>query len=526
MTPFANLPFDTLADGTVLSAVRGAVTLILPEAALVGAACVLFLAGAFLRGRLLPGLIVAIALAGAIGLAAYSASAESSAAETLATAGMTASPIDPGPAAAFGRWLALAAGAVALLAANKDFTRDTAFDYLGCGLVMVAGTSLVARANDLVGLYLALEMLSIPTYVLLYLPSQTKPAQEAAIKYFLLSILSSGILLFGFSYLYGVTGTTNLTAMAETLLNYSGNGQVSALAVLGMVLTVAGLAFRFTAVPFHYYAPDVYQGGPTGVVGLLAVLPKIAGFAALLRVLALFGQNPANAPFPTVTQIPLMLWVMAAVTMTLGNVAALMQENLKRLMAYSGVAHAGYMLIGVVAATAGGGTEGSAALLYYLIAYALMTLGVFAVIAHLQADDRPVELVDDLAGIGTSHPVAAAALGVSLLSLIGLPLTAGFTGKLMLFMSAFQAPDGPGTLGSLSIILVAIAAINAAVGAVYYLRILGVMYLRSPLRPAEPQPRGNYAPLLAAIICAVGTVAIGSYPKPVADAAKAALRHK
>jgi NADH-quinone oxidoreductase subunit N len=521
MTPFAAAPLDPLLDPAALS---GAIALLIPEAALVGAACVLFLAGAFVRGRALAGFCTAIALLGAGVLAVTLAPSEAAALQELGTGGLLTSPIDPSGAASLGRWLALIAGALGLLVAGKDLTRDNAFDYLGCGLVMIAGTSLVARANDLVGLYLALEMLSVPTYVLLYLPSQSKAAQEAAIKYFLLSLLSSGMLLFGFSYLYGVTGSTNLTAIVGTLRNAAALGEVSTLAVLAMVLTIVGLAFRFTAVPFHYYAPDVYQGGPTGTVSLLAVLPKIAGFVALLRVLGQFGPAAAEQAFGTPTQIPLMLWVMAAITMTLGNVAALVQDNLKRMLAYSGVAHAGYMLIGIVAVSAGGGTEGVQALMLYLAAYALMTFAAFAAIAYLQAPDRPVELIDDLAGVGQSHPLLAGSLGIALLSLIGLPLTAGFMGKFMLFVSAFQAPNGKDTLGDLSVILVLIGAINAAIGAVYYLRVLGVLYLRSPLRPSEgPGTAANYGPLLAAVLCAVGTIALGCYPKLVTDTIRIAF---
>ncbi|MGL4424455.1 MAG: NADH-quinone oxidoreductase subunit N, partial [Gemmataceae bacterium] len=316
---------------------------------------------------------------------------------------------------------------------------------------------------------------------------------------------------FGFSYLFGVTGTTNLTAMHSTLAEHHASQGIP-MATLAMVLAAAGLGFRITAVPFHYYAPDVYQGGPIGVITQLAVIPKLAGFVALAKVLGLFDGVLA---FPTVTQIPLMLWVLAAITMTIGNMFALVQENLKRLLAYSGVAHAGYMLIGLAAAPTDGAVP---AVLVYLVAYILMTVGVFAVIAYLNSPERPVETIDDLAGAGQSHPIASAFLAVALLSLIGIPMFAGFWGKLGLFVAAFRASGAEGGLGHLYQVLTVVAAVNAAIGAIYYLKLLGVLYLRSPLKPPEPA-RGT-GPLIAAGVCAVATLVLGIYPNPVANIAR------
>ena len=441
------------------------------------------------------------------------------------------SPIDAGPGATFIRWVALGVGMIVLLLTTKEAVREIAADYYACVLVVIAGASLAGRANDLISLYLALELISIPTYVLLYLPSQTRTAQEAAIKYFLLSILASTFLLFGLSYLYGLTATTNLTAMTSTFAA-AHHEAVSPLATLAMVLVVAGIGFKITAVPFHYYAPDVYQGGPTGVIAQLAVVPKVAGFVALARILGMMTPPLSEQAFPATTQVPLLLWVLAAITMTVGNVMALAQDNLKRLMAYSGVAHGGYMLLGLVAATSYAQQDlkqvpvsiaGVDAMLFYLVAYSLMTLGVFAVIAYLHSSDRPIETIEDLAGVGQANPVIAVLLAIALLSLIGLPLTAGFDGKVMLFFAAFRAPAADG-LGHLYQVLVVVAAVNAAIGAVYYLRILGVMYLRSPLRPAV-RTRG-LGPLAAATACAFLTVAIGVYPKPLSEAATLAAPAK
>ena len=259
-------------------------------------------------------------------------------------------PFDPTGLAAFVRWLALGSAAVFLLLAWPEMRDDNAADYAACTLVVAAGLSLVGRANDLVSLFLALELVSIPTYVLLYLPVRTRLSQEAAVKYFLLSVLSSAILLFGFSYLYGLTGTTNLGAVVQTL-SEAHRQSVSPMALVAAMMVVAGLGFRVTAFPFHWYAPDVYEGGPTGVVAQLSFVPKVAGLVALARVLGLLSPPIDRLPFDSIhTLIPLMLWIVAAATMTFGNVLALLQDNLKRLLAYSGIAHGGYMLLGLVVA--------------------------------------------------------------------------------------------------------------------------------------------------------------------------------
>jgi NADH-quinone oxidoreductase subunit N len=421
-----------------------------------------------------------------------------------------------------------------------------ATEYYACLLIAGAGASFVGRANDLITLFLSLELLSIPTYVLLYLPVRTHLNQEAAAKYFLLSVMSSAILLFGFSYLYGLAGSTNISAITAALTNaHAGINDhpnvLSPMALLGIVLVTAALGFRVTMVPFHFYAPDVYQGGPTGVVAQLAVLPKIAGFTALGRLLGMFGSHALHLPFEAATQFPLLLWILAILTMTVGNVLALLQDNLKRMLAYSSVAHAGYMLMGLIVASSlpetlgtpridpanekvlgvvGPTVGGIDALLVYLVAYALMTLGAFAIILYLSSSERPVESIDDLAGIGRSHPLPAAAMAIFLFSLIGMPLTAGFAGKLLLFMGAFTAPSGTGEMGNLYRVLAVVAAVNSAIGAYYYLRVIGVMFLRSPLRPL---PGSQAIPaLLAAVVLALATLFFGIYPEPLARAARKA----
>jgi NADH-quinone oxidoreductase subunit N len=503
--------------------------LVLPETVLVGTACALFLL-ALVTPRRGPAVGVAALGLVAAAVTAYAVGASEVAqfwavVEGTAYAPRTVAPFDPTGAAAFVRWLSLAAAGVFLLAGWPEVRDRFAPEYAACLLVVAAGASLAARANDLVALFLALELVSIPTYVLLYLPVRGKAGHEAAVKYFLLSVLASAVTLFGFSYLYGLTGTTNLGGVTDVLARAHQTG-VTTTAVVAVMMVLAGLTFRIAAVPFHFYAPDVYEGGPTGVVAQLAFVPKVVGFLALARVLGLLDHPVTQLPFDAAhTLVPLMLSVIAAASMTFGNWMALVQTNLKRLLAYSGIAHAGYMLIGVVVACAlpdapTPGRNGLDAVLFYLVAYGLMTVGVFAVLLHLPGAP---DSVDDLAGLGKTHPVSAVVLCVLLFSLIGLPLTAGFVGKFLLFVGALDAP-AVGPMRNMYWLLAVVAVVNAAVGAVYYLRVLGVLYLRSPLK--ESEPRRLTPSLAAALVCAVLTVALGVYPKPLVQAARAAVPTK
>jgi NADH-quinone oxidoreductase subunit N len=442
---------------------------------------------------------------------------------------VTAAPLVPDAAAAFVRWVALVSALVLVAMAWAETDRTNAAEYYACLLTTAAGASLAGRANDLVTLFLALELLSIPTYILLYLPARTKLNQEAAAKYFLLSVMSSGVLLFGFSYLYGLTGSLNLVvivdALAKAHADVGAGAPPNPMALLAAVLVIAALGFRITAVPFHFYAPDVYEGGPAGVVAQIAFLPKLAGFVALARVFGLLGPDARHLPFDPNTQIPLLLWMIAVMTMTVGNVLALLQDNVRRMLAYSSVAHGGYMLMGVVVAGAlpdarsAPDVGGIDALLVYLVAYGMMTLGAFAVILFLSTPERPVEAIDDLAGLGQSHPVSAAALAVCLFSFIGLPATLGFAGKLLLFTGALTAPE-VSPVRSLCQLLAVIAAVNAAVAAYYYLRVIGVMYLRTPLRPLVSSRA--VPTFLTAVALAGATLFFGIYPEPIRRAASQA----
>jgi NADH-quinone oxidoreductase subunit N len=499
--------------------------LIIPELILGLAACVLFVGAAFRADRNLWATVALLALLVA-GVALYFSRIlpVPLASRFLSPNAMDFLVLDP--LAILTKAIALVGGVILVLASWKEVPDRQAGEYHACLLVIVAGLCLTGVANELVTLFLALELTSIPTYVLLYLPRYDRPAQEAAMKYFLLSIFSSALLLFGFSYLYGLGGTTHLPSLFDA---FSGREGLPGLAQVALVMVVAGLGFKITAVPFHFYAPDVYQGTPTVAAALLAFMPKVAGFIALVRVLGFVGGHAGDGLVVSV-QTPMLFYILAVVSMSLGNVLGLLQDNLKRLLAYSSVAHAGYMLIGLAAAPylhspsrLAGGVD---AVLFYLMAYGAMTIGAFAVIAYLSTPQRPVETVDDLAGLSSSRPGVALLMGLFLFSLIGVPLTAGFTGKLQLFFGALAVPvesqpwlmDHPWLFRGLAVV----GVLNAAVGAWYYLRILAAMYLRGP-SPGRPLEKTRSLPGLATLwICAALTLLLGIAPGPLAHVAQEA----
>jgi NADH-quinone oxidoreductase subunit N len=381
---------------------------------------------------------------------------------------------------------------------------------------------LVCAANEIVFLFVGLELVSLPTYLLLYRPRRNVTTQEAATKYFFLSIFSSGLLLFGLAYLYGLTGVGNLKGLAY-LFQHASDLPPWRFGTIALVFIMAGLGFRVAAVPFHFYAPDVYQGSPLVMAALLAWVPKGIGFIAMVRLLTavLSGTN-------TVAQQAVMLsWILAVVTMTLGNTVALLQDDLKRLLAYSSIAHAGYLLIGVTAAFADAPIEpgntglspylGVQGIVFYLAAYALMTLGVFGIILALSTPDRQVETVDDLSGLGRTHPIAAFGMALCLFSLAGVPPLAGFWGKFQVFASVLRV-GMPGENRFFQVLAV-VGVVNAAIGAYYYLRIVVAMYLRpAPERPLAPNP--GWPTVWAAGACAVLSLLFGVVPQPINAASR------
>jgi NADH-quinone oxidoreductase subunit N len=535
-------------------ALTGSLWHLVPEGILVAVACAVFLAGTWYARRDFYAALALVALAAAgvvLGLSAAPSyiNANKIASIDAAQTALYSAPLVFDNLSLFVRFLALAGGAVIVLFTWQEVDDRHAAEYHACLLIITAGIALVGTANELITLFLALELISIPTYVLLYLPRADEPAQEAAMKYFLLSVFTSALLLFGFSYLYGLAGTTNLAQLTDALTKTRTTGALATpgLAMVALIMIVAGLGFRITAVPFHFYAPDVYQGATAGNAGLLAFAPKVAGFIALIRVLGFvtdqIDTTQVGGQFVSTIQCvagtgevlyertPVVFWILAAVTMTLGNILALLQDNIKRLLAYSSVAHAGYMLIGLATAaallrgnrlaTAGSPslvTGGVESILFYLVAYSAMTLGAFAVLSHLGTNDRPVNRIDDLAGLWRSHPVVAVLMAVFLFSLVGIPATAGFMGKVFLFWGPVGLVPHPGVevamdQYALNVALAVIAVLNAAIGGWYYLRVVAVIYLREP---AEPRGPTHAWPALAAIVaCGVITVVFGVYTAPL-----------
>ncbi len=504
--------------------------LLIPETVLVVGALVIYLAGTAVANR-----VVWSAAAVVVVLAAM--------ASLVAWPGPTSQP--PGPLAAdsfalVGRWLALGVGLLFVLIGARN-TDTQAPEFFGTLLLLIAGMMVVSAARDLVLLFLGLELISIPTYVLLYMArhghGRDYGGEEAAAKYFFLSVLSSAIFLFGVSLLYGATGSLVLHEIHDALVaGHSATagaamtaGAQMTLARLALLFIVVGLGFKIAAVPFHFYAPDVYQGTSNTAAGLLSVAPKIAGILALVRLVCY--------ALPELEWYAWRIFVLLALlTMTVGNTLALRQTHLRRLLAYSSIAHAGYMLIGLAVAvglhlgTAAGGRPPAidpiAAVLFYLVAYCIATLGVFAALVWLGSEQRSVDQVDDLGGLGFLKPVPAIALVVCLFSLAGMPPLMGFWGKFGLFFAAVELdPIGPqgATIRWWALALAVVGVINAAIAAAYYLRIIGRLYLgRAPAAPLPAQ--GGAGALLATMGCAIATVMIGLAPGPLTDAAQSASR--
>ncbi len=485
---------------------------LVPEMILAVVACVLFLGGTFRASRDIWSAVALLGLGGALLALAFAPKAVS-----LGEA-QTAVPFLFDPLANWTRCLAFASGLIFVLFSWNEVPEAYVAEHHACLLTIIGGTGLVGASHDLIGLFLALELVSIPTYIMLYLPKHDDASQEASMKYFMLSVFSSALLLFGFSYLYGVTGSTNLSAIFRELGLASSDEilGVQGLTLVAMLMIVAGLGFRITAVPFHFYAPDVYQGTSTVGAAFLAYIPKIAGFVAMIRVFGYVVPEGVVAPGGVVgkfvsEQVPILLWFLAAFTMTLGNLLAILQDNVKRLLAYSGVAHSGYMLVALATAPnvveADGGNGSLAAVLYYLVAYGCMTVGVFLVISMLDRPERSVDTVEDFAGLSRTHPGLALMVAILLFSLIGIPLTAGFTGKFLVFFNTLFVA---GTLGWLYVVLAVVGMINAAIGGWYYLRLVAVMYLRDPVKPI--QTPGTWNGWLALTVCVVLTVGLSVPP--------------
>src|SRR3954470_14426817 len=330
-------------------------------------------------------------------------------------------------------------------------------------LCATLGMMIMAGGIDLITIFIGLETMAVSFYILAGFIKPSQRSNEAAVKYFLLGAFSLGILLYGMSLMYGLSGTTNLRTMATLFVGQQGDPRL----VLAVILVVAGVGFKIAAVPFHMWAPDVYEGAPTPITAFLSVGSKAASFAMLLRIF-LEGLPAASADWR------LLFEVLSIVTMTVGNVAALTQTNVKRMLAYSSIAHAGYVLIGVVAGT----PRGVAAMLIYLLIYTFMQLGAFAVIIMMRRADVVGDELKDFSGLYLRHPMAAFAMLLFMLSLGGIPPTAGFMGKFWLFGAAIDAGY---------VWLAVIGVLNSAVSLYYYLRLVVFMYLKQPGGGSEPK---------------------------------------
>lgn len=369
-------------------------------------------------------------------------------------------------------------------------------EYFGVLLLAGVGMLMLAHAAHLATVFIGIETMSVGVYVMTALRRRSRRGNEAALKYFLMGAFATGFLLYGMALIYGATGSTSLVVVRERL----SSGHLGLLTI-GMFLMVAAFAFKVAAVPFHMWAPDAYEGAPTPVTSFMAAAVKVAAVAGMIRV---FGQFFGGDTLPYGTlgwASPLV--VLAAITITIGNIAAIRQDNVKRMLAYSSISHGGVLLVGLCAMGLGS-PSGQSALIYYLIAYALTTMGAFAVVSYVGNKDNERLSIDDWAGLASRHPAAALAMTVFLLSLGGMPPTGGFFAKFYVFKSAMDAQDQQLLWVTL------IGVVNSAISIFYYLRLITAMYFKDA--------RGEIAPTRSAgltftmALCAVVILAMGLFP--------------
>jgi NADH-quinone oxidoreductase subunit N len=406
--------------------------------------------------------------------------------------------------AVFFQLLMLASSAVALVMAAGfvERSRYGGGEFVSLVLFATLGTLIMASGGNLASLYVGLELMALSVYVLVgYFKLEVK-SNEGAVKYFVLGAASSAILLYGISLVYGSLGTLDLEEIHASLVAVP---SANPMLVLGIVLVAFGMLFKVAAVPFHVWTPDAYEGAPTPVTAFISVAPKAAAFAMFMRLFL-------GAFAPEVEYWRMVLWVAAAATMIYGNVAALTQNNVKRMLAYSSIAHGGYALMGLVAAN----QTGAWALLVYMFIYSFMNLGAFGFVILLESKGYAGEEITDYAGLARRHPGAALGMLIFMLALAGIPPTAGFMGKLYLFAAAVEGGY---------IVLTVIAVVMSAVSLFYYFRIVAQMYMHDGLEegvvPAELL-RDRWTEAMIAV-CVVITLAVGIYPTPVVGWAKSAI---
>jgi len=371
-----------------------------------------------------------------------------------------------------------------------EVQRIKAGEYYALVLFATVGMALMSSAIELVLIFIGIEVSSISTYVLAGFRRRAAESPESSLKYFLLGSFATAFFLYGVAMMFGATGTTNVYRIAEAI-----GTQPSVIVYLAVALMFVGLGFKVAAAPFHVWTPDVYEGAPAPVTGFMSTAPKAAAFAVLLRVL--FAMDAPGWFW--------MIWVAAVLSMTLGNIGALVQNNVKRLLAYSSIAHAGYLLVAFAAAK----TTGISAAIFYAASYALMNVGAFAIVAHLAGKGERYVTLEDYTGLGRRSPLIASLLTIFLISLIGIPITGGFFAKFYVFSAALQS-----NLVGLTII----GVINSAIAAYYYLRVIVYMYMRDDRSEAAvaPMPAGLGA---AVAISIVATIYLGVLPNRVLDGA-------
>lgn len=402
--------------------------------------------------------------------------------------------------ATFFRILCLSVGVLTVFAAGSYLDREGAAkgEFYALMLFSLVGQCLMCAANELVMIFVGIEISSIATYIMAGYLKDDKRNNESALKYFLLGSFATAFLLYGVAWIYGLTGTTNIDSVRQALINNLPNLPMPAVGAAAALMFV-GFAFKVSAAPFQVWAPDVYQGAPAPVSAFMSAAPKAAAFAVFVRVFVTAFGPVANRWEP-------FLWGSALLTMIVGNFAALTQTNVKRMLAYSSIAHAGYVMVAIVSHS----ETGTAAIMFYLAAYALMNVGAFAVVSDFARRDERYVNISDFAGLGQKQPVNALMLTIFMLSLIGVPLTGGFFGKFYIFKAA---------LDSDLVWLTVLGLLNSAVAAYYYLRVLVVVWMEEPGEAANTVPETSFGTRLVVVGSAVGTLVLGIVPSLVLNLA-------